>query len=50
MRYSYVAKNTEPDRIYLHRLELIDKMKFDYNKTARRYSYYMNAALGIILH
>lgn len=50
MRYSYIAKNTEPDKIYLKRLELVDKLKFNYNKTAQRYSYCMKAVLGIILH
>lgn len=49
MLYSYKAKNTGKDNIYRKRLELIDKMNFDYNKTAKRYNYFLAAWLGVIL-
>ena len=47
--YSYYARNNEKDKIYQRRLHLIYKYDFDYNKTAQRYHYFMNAYLGIIL-
>jgi len=48
--YNWKAKNSSCDLIYETRLRLVRKMKFNYKLTAKRYSYYMNAYLGIILH
>ena len=47
--YSYIAKNYDRDIIYNTRLRLMKNMKFNYNKSPQRYSYYMKAELGIIL-
>ena len=49
MKYSYYAKNYNKDKIYYTRLKLIEKLGIDMNKNSKRYSYYMNAYLGIIL-
>lgn len=47
--YSYEAKNYGRDKIYTTRLRIIEEKGFDYNKTPFRYSYFMEAYLGIIL-
>lgn len=49
MRYSYTAKNSEPDLIYVTRLRLIRTLKIDVLKSSRMYNYYMTAQMGIIL-
>lgn len=49
MQYSYSAKNTDKDNIYATRLMLINKLNIDINKSAKIYSYYINAYLGILL-
>lgn len=49
MQYDHTAKNTGKDLIYQTRLRLIYKSDFDINKTAKRYNYFIDAYLGIIL-
>lgn len=49
MQYSYYEKNHGKDSIYYTRLRLIEKMGININKSAKMYSYYMDAYLGIIL-
>lgn len=49
MKYNWLSKNTSPDLIYMNRLRLISELKFDFNKTPERYSYYMKSKLGIVL-
>jgi len=48
-KYNYIAKNEGRDLILQTRINLILKTKFNYKKTPNRYSYYMDALLGIIL-
>jgi len=50
MQYSYAAKNNTMDKIYHTRIMLIMKTGFDFNKSSKRYSYYMRAYLGRILN
>ncbi len=49
MQYSYYARNYEQDNIYYTRLMLIQRLNFDYNKSVQRYTYFMDAYLGITL-
>lgn len=49
MMYSYTAKNLGQDLVYITRLRLIEKLKIDIYKSAKIYSYYMDAYMGIIL-
>jgi hypothetical protein len=46
MQYSYYARQAIVDNIYSTRLRLIYNLPFDIKKTAKRYSYFMKAALG----
>jgi hypothetical protein len=46
MKYDYYSKQTIKDSIYWNRLKIMDKTGFDYNKTAKRYQYYIHAYLG----
>jgi hypothetical protein len=48
MMYDYYSRQTIRDSIYWARLKIIKKLNFDYDKTAKRYSYYMEAYLGRI--
>ena len=45
-KYSYQDKQEITDTIYSNRLTIIKKIRFDYNKTGRRYSYWINAFYG----
>lgn len=49
MRYSFKAKNLGKDLIYQKRLELIERLGINHNKSSKLYNYYMEAYLGIIL-
>jgi len=49
MQYSQYAKNHGRDLILYNRLMIMRKINFNWNKTAKRYAYYMAAYLGIIL-
>lgn len=48
-KYSYLVRNTTKDSIYKTRLRLIEKINFDYNKTTKRYNYFIVAYLGCII-
>lgn len=49
MMYSQYAKNHNQDWIYWNRLKLIEKRNLNIYSSAKMYSYYMNAYLGILL-
>lgn len=51
MQYSYLARNTGQDNIYKTRLRLMAKRykTFKISGNQKRYSYFMQAYLGIVL-
>ena len=50
MQYSYSAKNSDKDLIFITRLKLIHKLKINPFKSSKMYSYFIDAYLGIILY